>query len=366
MIKSRLRSLPDRGRRPTLESNMKSPGQNGTLGRRIAGALSGLTLEKVAEEGYANAQVNREVARSGKSILDLRDTALMDGDDALIIATGPSLHRQNYARDILESGYKGVIIATESALRYCFRNGIVPDLTITLDAHPKRVVRWFGDPSLNAAALKADDYFARQDMDPEFNRNQLRHNTEVVSMMNDHGRGMKIAISSGASAAVVSRVADVGMDAYWWNPYYDDYDLENSLTRRVHELNGLPCLNAGGNVGTACWALAATVLGKTRIGLAGMDLSYYPDTPHENTQYYYEILDLVGPERLDEVYVQIHNPHLDKAFYTDPAYLWYRDVFLDSITQTRVNTINCTGGGILFGRGIEWMTLKNFLSGSGD
>ena len=92
-----------------------------------------------------------------------------------------------------------------------------------------------------------------------------------------------------------------------------------------------------------------------------MDFGYYPDTPYVRTQYYNEILAMVGPERLDEVYIHIENPHLGVEFYTDPAYLWYRDSFLEMSRKAECETFNCTGGGILFGEGVQWMGLGEFL-----
>jgi hypothetical protein len=94
-----------------------------------------------------------------------------------------------------------------------------------------------------------------------------------------------------------------------------------------------------------------------------MDLGYYADTPYRNTQYYYEIRDLVGEDRLDEVYVRIHNPYVNADFYTDPAYLWYRDNFLEMARgATECETVNCSGGGILFGDGVRVGTLQEFLA----
>ena len=53
------------------------------------------------------------------------------------------------------------------------------------------------------------------------------------------------------------------MGLYWWNPMYDDYEAAESLSRRLHRMNGLPCINGGGNVGTAAWVLAHAVLGRS-------------------------------------------------------------------------------------------------------
>jgi hypothetical protein len=342
---------------------MKAEGSTGrgALGRQIAGRLEDLTLEKVTGIGFENAKGNAERIRAGLTLDDLLDTPLVSGDRALVVAAGPSLHRYDSARIIRESDFDGMIVTSESSMAWCLRNGIVPDLVVTLDPHPTRIVRWFGDPSLTEEMIEGDDYYSRQDMDPEFRRDQVEANERIMELLDRYGSRIRIAISSSASEAVARRVEETGMTAYWWNPMYDDYDREDSLTRKIHALNGLPCVNAGGNVGTACWVFAGAVLGKKQVGLAGMDFGYYEDLPYERTQYYYPLLDLVGEERLDEVFVWLTNPHMDRAFYTDPAYLWYRDTFLEMAGQMDCETVNCTGGGILFGDPIRWSGLEDFL-----
>jgi len=333
----------------------------GSLGRLLSANMAEITLEKISDVGFQNARANAPWINKGKSILTLQDTPLMEGKDALVIAAGPSLHRRDAASLIRASDFKGTMVVTDSAMYWCLRQNIIPDLVVTLDPHPRRIVRWFGDPNLREADVACDDYFARQDMDPGFRQNELRANREVVELINKYGTRIRIALASSASESVVRRVFESGMDVYWWNPMYDDYDNANSLTRQIHEFNGLPCVNTGGNVGSACWVFAHAVLRKRRIGLLGMDFGYYTDTPYPRTQYYKEILQLVGPERLDQVFVHIRNPHLDKVFYTDPAYLWYRDSFLEMAQLVDCDTYNCTGGGILFGPRLKWMTIDEFL-----
>jgi hypothetical protein len=142
---------------------------------------------------------------------------------------------------------------------------------------------------------------------------------------------------------------------------YDDYEQPDSLTRRIFEMNGAPCVNAGGNVGSACWVFAHAVLGKSRVALVGMDFGYYPDTPPERTQYYNEIVALVGADRIQDVFIDVWNPYLAQPFFTDPAYLWYRDSFLEMAESAHCETFNCTGGGILFGPKITWSPLSDFL-----
>ncbi|HYL33452.1 MAG TPA: 6-hydroxymethylpterin diphosphokinase MptE-like protein [Stellaceae bacterium] len=322
------------------------------------------TLERIGNQAITNARTNQAAARDGASILALRDTELAQGDAALVIAAGPSLHRQNTAQLIKQSGFRGPIIATESAMAWCLRNDIVPQLVVTVDPHGSRIVRWFGDPALDEAAIARDDYFARQDMDPKFRFNQLKINHELLTLLNRHGPAMRICVATSAAPAVVRRCAETQMTVYWWNPLLDDYDRPDSLTRKIRALNGKPCINAGGNVGTACWVIAHAVLGKRKIGILGMDLSYYGETTYRETQYYTELKEMLGENRLGEAFVHIKNPYLGAEFFTDPAYYWYRMAFLEmaeEVVATGVTTYNCTGGGILFGPGVEFVPFSTFV-----
>lgn len=332
-----------------------------TLGMQLVAQMVEITRDRIQDLALDNARKNIELIRKGKSIKALQDEIVGSGDKAIVIAAGPSLKRKNVAEQIIATDYQGAIIATESSMLYCLRKGIVPDLVVTVDPHSKRIVRWFGDPDLTEADLRADDYFERQDLDSSF-ADALRTNDEILELLNKYGSQMRIAISSSSASAIVSRAQQSGMDIYWWNPMYDDPTQENSITLALQNENGLPCLNAGGNVGSAAWMMANAVLNKQRVAVTGMDLGYYAETPYKNTQYYYEAISLVGEDRLDEIYMKIFNPHLDQWFYTDPAYMWYRECFLQMAEHANCQTINCTEGGILFGDHIAFKSLSDFLS----
>tara|TARA_Y100001934_G_scaffold152917_1_gene183315 strand:- start:3728 stop:4816 length:1089 start_codon:yes stop_codon:yes gene_type:complete len=337
--------------------------QSGQIGLALVDSMQEITLSKIGDEGINNAHKNLKFLEKGLSLKELRNAPLGEGDQAVIIAAGPSLHKTNVAQNLKSSEYKGAIIVPDSAMLYCLKNDIIPDLVVTLDPHPKRIVRWFGDPDLVRADLESDDYFSRQDMDPAF-ADQMRVNDEVIELLEKYGKKIKIALSTSASDAVVQRAINTGMEIYWWNPMYDDPDLPDSETLKLHKLNGLPCLNAGGNVGSACWMIADAVLDKQHVALTGMDFSYYADTPYKNTQYYYELLEMVPEEQLDTVFMRIFNPYLKKWFYTDPAYMWYRKTFLEMAADASCVTYNCTGGGILFGENIIFTSLDGFLNES--
>lgn len=330
-----------------------------TLGRDIAARMAQITLHRIGDSALENARRNRGHLERGESVAALRGAALGRGDAAVIVAAGPSVQRHDPVGALLRGGYEGAVIATDSAMRGCLRAGLVPDLVVTVDPHPDRIVRWFGLPDLHDDHLE-DDYFRRQDMDRGF-ADERQANDEIVELLDRYGSSMRIALSTSASEAVVERALSTGMKIYWWNPMLDDPD-EDGMSQELQRLNGLPCINAGGNVGTACWMIADAVLGKRRVALTGVDFSYYADTPRSATQYYRELLDLLGEARLEEGFVHIRNPHLDAPFYTDPAYLWYRDVFLELLEDAECETWNCTGGGILFGDGIRWGTLDAFIA----
>lgn len=332
----------------------------GTLGREIVRNMEQITLDRIGGVALENAEKNRAAITRGNSLKKLRDEVVGTGDRAVIVAAGPSLRRTEVASKLKAHEFEGAVICADSSMYYCLRNGIVPDLVVTLDPHADRIVRWFGDPGLSRSDLEADDYFRRQDMDRAF-ADEMKINEEVCALLDEHGPKIRIAMSTSASTKVVGRAEDVGMQIYWWNPMYDDPEKSGSITRQLFDRNRLPCVNAGGNVGSACWMMASAVLGKKRIALTGIDLGYYDGTPYTNTQYYYELVDLVGEANLDTVYMRVYNPHIDQWFYTDPAYMWYRECLLEMIADSDSKTYNCTEGGILFGEDIAFIPLVEFL-----
>ena len=331
------------------------------LASSLVERMPALTVQRSAARSLANAQDNRPYIE--RSILDPAVTAGRDGHpSALVIAAGPSLHLRDPVAQILKRGYPGVVVSVDGALGYCLRNGLVPHYVVVLDPHPSRVARWLGDPELESRE-DDDDYFRRQDLDPYLGVDERRKNRELIELVNRHGPRIRAIVSTSVSMNVTRRCREAGMAMFWWNPLLDDVDAPESMTRRLHAANGMPCMVSGGNVGTAAWVFAHQVLGKREVALVGMDLSYAPGTPLENTQYYKEIAELFGPRAAD-AYVRVYNPHLKATWYADPAYYWYRQSFLEMARAAECVTLNCTEGGILFGKGVRFLPLKTFLARS--
>src|SRR5207247_6705845 len=122
--------------------------------------------------GADNAEANR--ARIARSVLELAETPRGAGEAAIVVGAGPSLSRRRSLERLRASGFAGTIVAADGALGACLRAGVVPHVVVSVDPHPERIVRWFGNPALTAAP--ADDYFRRQEMDPAHREDELSAN----------------------------------------------------------------------------------------------------------------------------------------------------------------------------------------------
>ena len=306
-----------------------------------------------------HAQDNR--IRIRKSLAELPMPTGAKAESGILISAGPSVHRKNSIRRILDTGYSGTVIAVDGAYLACLRNGLIPDYIVTLDPHTTRVVRWFGDHDFEENS-RNDDYFQRQDLDVEFRKNSLEQNQQNIALVNKHGSHTRALVATTVPKNVAQRIEEARFDAYWWNPLVDDPSQSGSLTRQLYQINKLPCINTGGNVVGAAWVLATAVLKIPRIALVGMDLGYYADTPLHMTQTYHELIRHSGmTEGIERFFCDFTFPLTGEQFYTDPTYYWYRKNFLQLLEKSSSWTVNCTEGGTLFGPDIECQYLHDFL-----
>src|SRR5438270_11062768 len=116
---------------------MAIPEKAGELGHKLVANMAQITEARIAQAGLQNARFNLQFLDRGKSLKALRGQLSEKGDHAVVIGAGPSLHRRAVADTLKRERYAGTLIATDSAMSYCLRNGLVPDLVLTLDSHAK-------------------------------------------------------------------------------------------------------------------------------------------------------------------------------------------------------------------------------------
>jgi hypothetical protein len=310
-----------------------------------------------------NVTVNKAEIEKAKSLKELQALEGAKAESAIVISAGPSLHKFDVLKKINESNYAGTLICVDGSDIKCLKAGLLPDFMVTLDPHPTRMVRWFGDHNFEEHAA-ADDYFNRQDLDVEFRNNSIRENKENIALIDREAHKTKLLMCSTAPKNVVDRTLESKFDTYWWNPLVDDPRERDSLTRLLYGINKLPCINTGGTVGSAAWVLASSRLKIPSIAVAGMDLGYHKETPYEMTQTYFELQEFIekGECQLEELFPEFSYPLDGQTYYTDPTYYWYRKNFLELLSQAKdVQTYNCSGAGTLFGPDIQCLDLQDFL-----
>ena len=304
----------------------------------------------------------KNVAYIKKTINDLPEIQDKKRKSAVVISAGPSLHYNNTLEILANADYKGTVIAIDGSYVKCLKAGIIPDYVLTLDPHPTRMVRWFGDP-LFAENIEGDNYFARQDLDIDFRENSIKNNEENIQLVNKYAKQTKLIISSTSPGNMVKRSIEASFDMYWWMPLVDDPEQEGSITRKIYDITKLPALNTGGNVGTSAWIFAQFWLNFDSISVVGMDLGYKKDLPYNMTQTYPELVDMLGEENVTaEYFPESIFPQTGEKFYSDPTYTWYKQNFLELVKNSKVVVNNCTEGGTLFGDGIKCFSLKEFMA----
>lgn len=326
--------------------------------KKLTDEITSIGLDWHAEAIVENSKWNKQFI--SKSIKDIPAPQGEKAASAIVISAGPSLYKNNILARIKASGYQGSIIAIDGSYVRCIKADLEPDYVLTLDPHPTRLVRWFGDPDFEKN-LEGDDYFSRQDLDIAFRTNSIEENRRNIDLVDRHGKNKKLVICSASPKNVVERTRAVGFDAYWWAPLVDNPEKPDSLTRAIVKETKLPAMNTGGTVGTAAWVFALTALKIPKIAVVGMDLGYYKaDTSYLQTQTYYSLKDRVGEENIHEYFPEFTYPGTGESFYTDPTYYWYRSNLLDLISASGSTVFNCTGGGTLSGAGVECIEIEDF------
>jgi len=257
---------------------------------------------------------------------------------AIVIGAGPSLFDNASGTDHLkmlhDSKFDGVIIATDRILKDCYEYGIYPDYVIVVDGSDRIYNRFF-------------DY--------DIVRENAHHTTAILSNHADpsetkdwdkYGGGM-LFFTPGISQEILPNAASI-------------IGLITDNTE----------MDTGGNTGS--FAINAANYTKCRpVALIGMDMSYKPGTPLNETNYYESYKEKTGftDEEMwkDEMFKTGHHPFFDVPYFTDIMFEVYAEPLLNywiaEFGKNGTKIINCTEGGALHSDDIECGWFKDFLEG---
>lgn len=259
---------------------------------------------------------------------------------AVVVGRGPSLFQHEHCKQLAESNYKGMVVASDGGLIPLLESGVVPYAVVTVDG-AEVIKKYFDHPLVKKLGSK-----------------------------------IKWLASVTVHHDVYLAARKAGMPVFWFNPMFDDWRQNESwtklqvlMTRTPKFPLGVPRANSGGNAGACAWIMAMSLLKRAPIALIGIDFGYPEGTPLEKTQYYSSVLKEAGDDvaLIKRTYKQFRHPFFKTEAFTDIVFYHYRQAFLELQQATSLwyrhygGTINCTGGGTLFGLGITNMHFKQFL-----
>jgi len=304
--------------------------------------VSRYTFETLLALWAENFAINLPYIRGGKAINDLE--GLGKGKAAIVIGAGPSLYEHKHLEMLAESDFDGFVLVCDRVLKDALHAGVTPDkfplyFVGSVDANRELIWKHYDDPLIEKFGGKIKGLF--------------------TSMVAPNAR---------------EKAEKAGIEIYWYNPHYDDWRKNESFTRLSGMMTktdsrpkGIGCIRSGGNVGSALWVIAFSVLNCSPIALIGIDLGYLNGTPIEKTAYYGKILEFVkGDVNLASRYFRrIYNPYFKCHCLVDYVFDSYRKIWLDLASKVprEYVTINATEGGCLFGEPyIHCMKFKDFLT----
>lgn len=268
---------------------------------------------------------------------DINKIPLQTGEPAIVIGSGPSVDRYGHlfrVKRCLEEGFDGKVFACDKAFKPCLDAGITPDYVVSVD----------GDE-------RVTDFF----------KNTVNH----VNL-----KERPIVIFNAATIHPETfKFVDERFHVYWFQGMVDNPNEKKSVTRVLHYMMRKTMLESLGNVGGMAWHLAY-YLGCNPVGLVGLDFGYMAGTKIEDTIYYKAYLHMLelakeDPLLVDRYYRVITNPDSETEVLVDINWDNYAYVFKlyakKAWIQSKLRTINCNPSSSLFGEGIEYMPLEEFL-----
>ena len=201
-----------------------------------------LNLENIAKEYSA-----RELDPTNKAGNELLNSS------AIVIGAGPSVKKKKHLELLASSNYEGAIICTDRMLEPVLKAGITPDKF----------------PKFYVATIDPLELLKKFYEDP------------IIAKFGNKINGI---FSSVVHPNIVANARKAGIKIHWIHSLFDYNEGKKSfnqisglMVRAKNHKDGLPAIQTGGNVGTACWFIAWKILKCNVIGLIGMNHGWDDD-----------------------------------------------------------------------------------------
>ena len=261
---------------------------------------------------------------------------------AIVIGAGPSVKKHNHLEILASSNYKGKIICTDRSLAPALHAGITPE--------------------------KFPDFYVVT-IDPAEKLKKF-YSDEIIK---EYGSKIKGIFTTLTHPETVGNARKAGIKIHWIHSLFD-YDegkksfnqISALIVRAKSHTRGLPAIQTGGNVGTACWFIGWKILKCSTIGLIGINHGWEENDSWEDIFYHCD-----APKNLDKnsiefekLFPKIYNPDFDCYAQLDPVFLYYSSALKEFIIRSPewLTTINATEGGCIFGERIKSQKFKEFLN----
>lgn len=302
------------------------------------------SYEKWFDIWIKNFALNLENIWSGHSAKEL--TPLINEKSkkypsGIVIGRGPSLKKNDHLTLLANSNFNGTIICSDGILKNALKAGVIPNM-----------FEKFFVVTIDAQEIQLDLYD-----DP---------------IIEKFGNKIKAIFSTTTSPKVIKRAQEIGMEIFWLHTLID-YDkgklsfnhMSSLMTKCKKHFNGLPAIQTGANVGTACWTIAWSILKCSPVVLTGIDHSYLEETSWEEITKNHNLDKRINfqSELFKKAYPTGFNPEFNCNFKQTPQFQYYSSAFKEFIPLAPqwVKTINATEGGAIFGERIQCITFKKFL-----
>lgn len=296
--------------------------------------------EKYYDDWIRNFASNLENIWNGHSAREL--TPVENKKPAIIIGRGPSVFKHKHLELLAKSNFDGSIVCTDGALTHALKADVTPDkfkefFVVTIDTQ-SHISKLYEDP-----------------------------------IVKQYGNKIKCILSTTVPKSTYTIATESGMQVFWTHALFDynkgkssfNY-IAGTMTKTKNHEKGLPAIQTGGNVGTSAWIISWSILKCSPSILIGIDHGYPAEMPWEEIDKYHKIPNGISKESeaFKKAYPTFYNPIFNCYVKQDPIFQYYSNALKEFIPRAPswVHTINATGGGAIFGNGINCMRFENYLA----